>query len=153
MIIDHLWLSSSLQLTPVLLPQTENGPSTSSVKQNIPESLSKFIPRPAPALAGAYDLTDINTLLREWVTTITGIQWGAVVIPACAVACEMQIFLCGVVNSNETIMQLVDDQKINGQFWLSIYDGNTKYLLVLASWLDKTSNFLSLNACLLQPWL
>lgn len=51
--------------------KTENGPSTSSVKQNIPESLPKFIPRPAPALAGACDLTDIKTLLREWVTTIT----------------------------------------------------------------------------------
>ncbi|KAM3861812.1 DNA repair protein REV1-like [Diretmus argenteus] len=50
--------------------KTENGPSTSS-KQDIPESLSKFIPRPAPALAGACDLTDIRTLLREWVTTIS----------------------------------------------------------------------------------
>uniref|UniRef100_A0A667ZFE6 DNA repair protein REV1 n=1 Tax=Myripristis murdjan TaxID=586833 RepID=A0A667ZFE6_9TELE len=52
-------------------PSTENGPSTSSSKQDIPESLSKFIPRPAPALAGACDLTDIRTLLREWVTTIS----------------------------------------------------------------------------------
>uniref|UniRef100_A0A8C4HFH3 DNA repair protein REV1 n=1 Tax=Dicentrarchus labrax TaxID=13489 RepID=A0A8C4HFH3_DICLA len=34
-------------------------------------TVSKFIPRPAPALAGACDLTDIKTLLREWVTTIT----------------------------------------------------------------------------------
>ncbi|XP_029937528.1 DNA repair protein REV1 isoform X2 [Myripristis murdjan] len=51
--------------------KTENGPSTSSSKQDIPESLSKFIPRPAPALAGACDLTDIRTLLREWVTTIS----------------------------------------------------------------------------------
>lgn len=76
------------KLTPVLLPQTENSPSTSSIKQNIPESLSKFIPRPAPALAGACDLTDIKTLLREWVTTITGIHGGAVVMPAHAVACN-----------------------------------------------------------------
>lgn len=50
--------------------QTENNPSTS--KPDVPETLSKFIPRPAPALAGACDLTDIKTLLREWVTTITG---------------------------------------------------------------------------------
>ncbi|KAM4608878.1 DNA repair protein REV1 isoform 2-T2 [Polymixia lowei] len=51
--------------------KTENGPSTSSLKQDIQENLSKFIPRPAPALAGAFDLTDIRTLLREWVTTIS----------------------------------------------------------------------------------
>ncbi|XP_032385025.1 DNA repair protein REV1 isoform X2 [Etheostoma spectabile] len=51
--------------------KTENCPSTSTSKQDIPESLSKFIPRPSPVLAGAYDLTDIKTLLREWVTTIT----------------------------------------------------------------------------------
>ncbi|XP_042350432.1 DNA repair protein REV1 isoform X2 [Plectropomus leopardus] len=56
---------------PMNILKTENGPSTSSSDPDIPESLSKFIPRPAPALAGAYDLTDIKTLLREWVTTIT----------------------------------------------------------------------------------
>ncbi|KAF3694693.1 DNA repair protein REV1 [Channa argus] len=50
---------------------TDSGPSTSSSKLDIPESVSKFVPRSAPALAGAYDLTDIKTLLREWVTTIT----------------------------------------------------------------------------------
>uniref|UniRef100_A0A8C4HDS3 DNA repair protein REV1 n=1 Tax=Dicentrarchus labrax TaxID=13489 RepID=A0A8C4HDS3_DICLA len=50
---------------------TENGPCTSTSKPEIPETVSKFIPRPAPALAGACDLTDIKTLLREWVTTIT----------------------------------------------------------------------------------
>ncbi|XP_069563703.1 DNA repair protein REV1 [Brachyistius frenatus] len=49
--------------------KTENSPSTS--KADIPESVTKFIARPAPALAGACDLTDIKTLLREWVTTIT----------------------------------------------------------------------------------
>lgn len=54
--------------------QTENGPSASTSKTDIPETPSKFIPRPAPALAGACDLKDIKTLLREWVTTITGIQ-------------------------------------------------------------------------------
>ncbi|XP_074551111.1 DNA repair protein REV1 [Halichoeres trimaculatus] len=51
--------------------KTETCPSSSASKANIPESLCKFIPRPAPALAGACDLTDIKTLLREWVTTIT----------------------------------------------------------------------------------
>ncbi|XP_029386055.1 DNA repair protein REV1 [Echeneis naucrates] len=51
--------------------KNENGPSTSSSNKDIPESLSNFIPRPAPSLAGACDLTDIKTLLREWVTTIT----------------------------------------------------------------------------------
>lgn len=56
---------------PINSVKTENGPSTSTSKPDIPESLSRFIPRPAPALAGACDLTDIKTLLREWVTTIT----------------------------------------------------------------------------------
>ncbi|XP_038576785.1 DNA repair protein REV1 isoform X2 [Micropterus salmoides] len=56
---------------PTNIVKTENVPSTSTSKNDIPESLSKCIPRPAPALAGACDLTDIKTLLREWVTTIT----------------------------------------------------------------------------------
>ncbi|KAG7220961.1 hypothetical protein INR49_010210 [Caranx melampygus] len=56
---------------PINTVKTENGPSTSSPKPDITDSLSKFIPRPAPALAGACELTDIKTLLREWVTTIT----------------------------------------------------------------------------------
>lgn len=56
---------------PMNVLKTENGPSTSTSNPDIPESLSKFIPRPAPVLAGAYDMTDIKTLLREWVTTIT----------------------------------------------------------------------------------
>ncbi|XP_045062698.1 uncharacterized protein LOC121555105 isoform X2 [Coregonus clupeaformis] len=56
-------LSSGLKL--------ENGPSTSSLKQDVPETLSKFTPRPEPTLAGACDFTDIRTLLREWVTTIS----------------------------------------------------------------------------------
>lgn len=55
-----------------LFSQTEYGPSTSTSKPDVPES--KSIPRTAPALAGAYDLTDIKTLLREWVTTMTGTQ-------------------------------------------------------------------------------
>ncbi|XP_028249205.1 DNA repair protein REV1 [Parambassis ranga] len=49
--------------------KSENGPSTS--KPEIPVCGSKLPPRPAPALAGACELTDIKTLLREWVTTIT----------------------------------------------------------------------------------
>uniref|UniRef100_A0AAQ5YZA6 DNA repair protein REV1 n=1 Tax=Amphiprion ocellaris TaxID=80972 RepID=A0AAQ5YZA6_AMPOC len=55
----------------VSLFQTETDPSTSSSHPDIPESVTKLIARPAPALAGACDLTDIKTLLREWVTTIT----------------------------------------------------------------------------------
>ncbi|XP_030642140.1 DNA repair protein REV1 [Chanos chanos] len=51
--------------------KTENGPSSSSQKQNIPEVLSKYTPRPAPTLAGACELSDIRTILREWVTTIS----------------------------------------------------------------------------------
>uniref|UniRef100_A0A665WWD9 DNA repair protein REV1 n=1 Tax=Echeneis naucrates TaxID=173247 RepID=A0A665WWD9_ECHNA len=64
--------SGGLLLSSRVFPsQNENGPSTSSSNKDIPESLSNFIPRPAPSLAGACDLTDIKTLLREWVTTIT----------------------------------------------------------------------------------
>uniref|UniRef100_A0A3P8V145 DNA repair protein REV1 n=1 Tax=Cynoglossus semilaevis TaxID=244447 RepID=A0A3P8V145_CYNSE len=46
-------------------------PSTSSSKPDVPEPQPKFIPRPAPSLAGACELTDIKILLREWITTIT----------------------------------------------------------------------------------
>ncbi|XP_041663270.1 DNA repair protein REV1 [Cheilinus undulatus] len=56
---------------PVTTLKAENCSSSSISKPDIPESLLKFIPRPPPALAGACDLTDIKTLLREWVTTIT----------------------------------------------------------------------------------
>ncbi|XP_045563500.1 DNA repair protein REV1 isoform X1 [Salmo salar] len=49
----------------------ETGPSTSSLQQDDPETLSKFTPRPEPTLAGACDFMDIRTLLREWVTTIS----------------------------------------------------------------------------------
>ncbi|XP_028847875.1 DNA repair protein REV1 isoform X2 [Denticeps clupeoides] len=42
----------------------------SSLK-DVPEVLSKFTPRPVPTLAGAFELSDIKTLIREWVTTIT----------------------------------------------------------------------------------
>ncbi|MEQ2312818.1 hypothetical protein AMECASPLE_035154 [Ameca splendens] len=54
---------------PVNVPKTEINPSTS--QQDIVVSVTKSFPRPVPTLAGACDLTDIKTLLREWVTTIT----------------------------------------------------------------------------------
>ncbi|XP_061580132.1 DNA repair protein REV1 [Cololabis saira] len=50
-------------------PKIENGPSTSTL--DMAASVTKPPPRPAPTLAGACDLADIKTLLREWVTTIT----------------------------------------------------------------------------------
>ncbi|XP_077436895.1 DNA repair protein REV1 isoform X2 [Vanacampus margaritifer] len=56
---------------PMNVLKAENGPSTSSSKQDIPEPLPKCILRPPPALAGAFELPDIKTLLREWVTTMT----------------------------------------------------------------------------------
>ncbi|XP_036830991.1 DNA repair protein REV1 isoform X2 [Oncorhynchus mykiss] len=49
----------------------ENGPSTSPLQQDDPETLSKFTPCPEPTLAGACDFKDIRTLLREWITTIS----------------------------------------------------------------------------------
>ncbi|CAG5865773.1 unnamed protein product [Menidia menidia] len=48
---------------------TENGPSTS--KPDVQVSVAKPVPRPVPTLAGACELIDIKTLMREWVTTIT----------------------------------------------------------------------------------
>ncbi|XP_047226675.1 DNA repair protein REV1 isoform X2 [Girardinichthys multiradiatus] len=54
---------------PVNVPKTDINPSTS--QQDIVVSVTKSFPRPVPTLAGACDLTDIKTLLREWVTTIT----------------------------------------------------------------------------------
>ncbi|XP_030614720.1 DNA repair protein REV1 [Archocentrus centrarchus] len=56
---------------PINIRKTENGPSTSTSKPDVPVPVAKLAPRPPPALAGACDLTDIKTLLREWVTTIT----------------------------------------------------------------------------------
>ncbi|XP_026000887.1 DNA repair protein REV1 isoform X2 [Astatotilapia calliptera] len=56
---------------PINNRKTENGPSTSVSKPEIPPAVVKLAARPPPALAGACDLTDIKTLLREWVTTIT----------------------------------------------------------------------------------
>lgn len=55
---------------PMKVVKAENGPSTSASKPDISETLTKSLSRPAPALAGACDLTDIKALLREWVTTV-----------------------------------------------------------------------------------
>uniref|UniRef100_A0A671S143 DNA repair protein REV1 n=1 Tax=Sinocyclocheilus anshuiensis TaxID=1608454 RepID=A0A671S143_9TELE len=51
--------------------KTENVQCPSSSSTDVPETLSKFNPRPVPTLAGAYEFSDIRTLLREWVTTIS----------------------------------------------------------------------------------
>lgn len=64
----------SLKIATSFHSQTETGPSTSVSKPEIPPAVVKLAVRPPPALAGACDLTDIKTLLREWVTTITGTQ-------------------------------------------------------------------------------
>uniref|UniRef100_A0A8B9LS01 DNA repair protein REV1 n=1 Tax=Astyanax mexicanus TaxID=7994 RepID=A0A8B9LS01_ASTMX len=50
---------------------TEHAPSSSTLNNHVPDKLSKFVPRSAPALAGACELGDIRALLREWVTTIS----------------------------------------------------------------------------------
>ncbi|KAJ8410011.1 hypothetical protein AAFF_G00210520, partial [Aldrovandia affinis] len=49
----------------------KSGPSTSPLKLDILQHPSKLTPSPHPTLAGACELTDIRTLLREWVTTIS----------------------------------------------------------------------------------
>ncbi|XP_072542162.1 DNA repair protein REV1 isoform X2 [Salminus brasiliensis] len=51
--------------------KTESAPPSSSLNNHVPDMLSKFVPRSAPALAGACELGDIRALLREWVTTIS----------------------------------------------------------------------------------
>ncbi|XP_073701709.1 DNA repair protein REV1 [Garra rufa] len=56
------------------LPLKQPGLKTENVQcpsTDVPETLSKFNPRPVPTLAGAYEFSDIRTLLREWVTTIS----------------------------------------------------------------------------------
>ncbi|KAM9344124.1 DNA repair protein REV1 [Pholidichthys leucotaenia] len=55
----------------VSILKTENGSASSASKPDVPASGGKIFPRPVPALAGACELTDIKTLLKEWVTTIT----------------------------------------------------------------------------------
>lgn len=51
--------------------KTENVRCPSSPSTDASEKLSKFNPRPVPTLAGAYEFSDIRTLLHEWVTTIS----------------------------------------------------------------------------------
>uniref|UniRef100_A0A671S0E9 DNA repair protein REV1 n=1 Tax=Sinocyclocheilus anshuiensis TaxID=1608454 RepID=A0A671S0E9_9TELE len=51
--------------------KSKNVQCPSSSSTDVPETLSKFNPRPVPTLAGAYEFSDIRTLLREWVTTIS----------------------------------------------------------------------------------
>lgn len=58
-------------LEPVNSVKPENNATTSASNQNVAEPVSNRSLRPSPALAGACDLTDIKTLLREWVTTMT----------------------------------------------------------------------------------
>ncbi|KAI1885367.1 hypothetical protein AGOR_G00219410 [Albula goreensis] len=52
--------------------KVENGPTVSPIKPDIQHQLSKLAPRPGPTLAGACELSDIRTLLKEWVTTMSG---------------------------------------------------------------------------------
>ncbi|KAG9348665.1 hypothetical protein JZ751_028982 [Albula glossodonta] len=52
--------------------KVENGPTVSPTKPDIQHQLSKLAPRPGPTLAGACELSDIRTLLKEWVTTMSG---------------------------------------------------------------------------------
>uniref|UniRef100_A0A8C1TGB8 DNA repair protein REV1 n=1 Tax=Cyprinus carpio TaxID=7962 RepID=A0A8C1TGB8_CYPCA len=67
--------SSPSKTLPLPLKQpglkTENVQCPSSSSTDVPETLSKFNPRPVPTLAGAYEFSDIRTLLREWVTSIS----------------------------------------------------------------------------------
>lgn len=50
----------------------ENGPPLSSLSAQASEVLPKCTPRPVPTLAGAFELNNVRSLLREWVTTISG---------------------------------------------------------------------------------
>ncbi|XP_067299768.1 DNA repair protein REV1 [Pseudorasbora parva] len=67
--------SSPSKILPLPLKQqglkTENVQCPSSPSTDVPETLSKLNPRPLPTLGGAYEFSDIRTLLREWVTTIS----------------------------------------------------------------------------------
>ncbi|KAM9487515.1 DNA repair protein REV1 isoform 1-T1 [Clarias gariepinus] len=49
----------------------ENRHPSSSLNHQASEVLSKCTPRPVPTLAGAFELSDVRVLLREWVTTIS----------------------------------------------------------------------------------
>lgn len=82
---------------PVITFQAEICPSTSTAKSDTSEPSSRIIPRPPPTLAGACDLTDIKTLLREWVTTITGIKGQYIRYPGYWV-----FIIYGVINKAKT---------------------------------------------------
>ncbi|XP_047671144.1 DNA repair protein REV1 isoform X2 [Tachysurus fulvidraco] len=49
----------------------ENGPPSSTLSHQVPEELPKCTTRPVPTLAGAFELSDVRALMREWVTTIS----------------------------------------------------------------------------------
>ncbi|KAG7256811.1 hypothetical protein CRUP_027248, partial [Coryphaenoides rupestris] len=51
--------------------EVDAAPSTSCVHQDVPEVPSTFPPRTAPTLAGAREMADVRTLLREWVSSIS----------------------------------------------------------------------------------
>lgn len=51
--------------------KTENVRCPSSPSTDAPETLAKCNPRPVPTLGGAFEFSDIRTLLHEWVTTIS----------------------------------------------------------------------------------
>ncbi|XP_052461848.1 DNA repair protein REV1 [Carassius gibelio] len=64
--------SKTLPLPPIHPDlKTENVQCLSSPSTDVLETLSKLNPRPVPTLAGAYEFSDIRTLLSEWVTTIS----------------------------------------------------------------------------------
>ncbi|OCT95301.1 DNA repair protein REV1 [Xenopus laevis] len=50
--------------------QVELGPSTSNDAKSLAQNHSSFKPKP-PNLAGAVEFSDVKTLLREWITTIS----------------------------------------------------------------------------------
>lgn len=70
----------SVTLSPVLAPQGERSASPSGVPglgdlQPVPSGCTR---PPAPNLAGAVEFSDVKTLLREWITTISGwLGWRA----------------------------------------------------------------------------
>uniref|UniRef100_A0A673HZ90 DNA repair protein REV1 n=1 Tax=Sinocyclocheilus rhinocerous TaxID=307959 RepID=A0A673HZ90_9TELE len=70
--------SSPSKTLPLPLKQpglkVKNVQCLSSSSTDVPETLSKLNPRPVPTLAGAYEFSDIRTLLREWVTTISALN-------------------------------------------------------------------------------
>ncbi|KAG7262879.1 hypothetical protein CRUP_021075, partial [Coryphaenoides rupestris] len=51
--------------------EVDAAPSTSCLHQDVPEVPSAFPPCTAPTLAGAREMADVRTLLREWVSSIS----------------------------------------------------------------------------------